>query len=642
MPDSPSSGPGGSPGDRRSPGDRASRGARPTPPRRFGGDGADRPASGDGAARPGDGAPRPRTTGSTGAPGHRARSAPHRVTVDPGAGQGLAWEKSPLAEAADGAETPRHGRYRRSRPQRDRSSRSAGAAHSIAPTREGVAILGMACVAFLAVIVLLVTGYAWARVDSLESAVKRVSIPRGSAPDGATDILLVGTDSRVDAQGNPMSEAELAKLHAGVDDGSINTDTIILIRIPNDGRSATAMSIPRDSWVDIPGIGYAKINSAFGSTYAAKKQQLMDQGESDAQATDDATQAGRDVLIETVANLTGVTVDHYAEIGLVGFSLLTNAVGGVQVCLKHPVNDVYSGAHFRSGLQTLDGPQALSFVRQRHGLPRGDFDRIVRQQEFMASLAHKVLSAGTLSNPNKLDQLEAAVHRSVTIDDQWNTIDFARQLADLSAGSIKFATIPVVRDDGVSPDGQSIVVVDPNQVHAYTRALLGPGAVVGGDSGDPATSTSAPKPAVERGDISVDVVNGSQTAGLASSVSEYLAAKGYARGTVGDADTRDTDIAAGSVVAARSASDAGAKAVAAELGGLPVKADRSVAAGHVRVILEDGYTGPGKAGSDSSGSDESSSTDPNSLDPTEAAIYSSILNRPAFSADQDGGIPCVD
>lgn len=156
---------------------------------------------------------------------------------------------------------------------------------------------------------------------------------------------MVGTDSRTDAQGNPLSEKELAQLHSG-DDVGTNTDTILLIRIPNDGSSATAISIPRDSYVDVPGIGKTKINSAYGSSKEERREQLVNDGMDLEQADKESVQAGRDALITTVANLTGVEVDHYAEVGLLGFVLLTNAVGGVEVCLKEPVSEPYSGADF--------------------------------------------------------------------------------------------------------------------------------------------------------------------------------------------------------------------------------------------------------------------------------------------------------
>src|SRR4051812_32641893 len=256
------------------------------------------------------------------------------------------------------------------------------------------------------------TGVAWGKIRSFESGINHVSpIALGEGgEDGAIDILLVGLDSRTDAHGNPLSEEELATLRAG-DDVSTNTDTIILVRIPNNGESATAISIPRDSYVEAPGdLGKTKINGVFGQVKLEKMKELVEQqGEDPAVAEPKATEAAREALIETVAKLTGVTVDHYAEIGLLGFALITDALGGVDVCLKDPVYEPLSGADFPAGPQKLDGPQALSFVRQRHDLPRGDLDRVVRQQVVMASLAHEVISGKTLSSPATLNRLQEAV-----------------------------------------------------------------------------------------------------------------------------------------------------------------------------------------------------------------------------------------
>src|SRR5680860_477333 len=238
-----------------------------------------------------------------------------------------------------------------------------------------------------------------------------------------------------------------------------NTDTIILIRVPNDGSSATALSIPRDSYIDVPGLGMTKVNGAFGATKETERLRLVGEGTSDADADSKSTTAGRKALVQSVAKLTGVTVDHYAEIGLLGFALLTNAVNGVEVCLNAPVDEPLSGADFEAGKQTLDGSDALSFVRQRHDLPRGDLDRIVRQQVFMASLVQKVISARTLSNPNTLNALKSAVQRSVLIDSDWDVIKFATQLQDLAGGSVTFATIPVVDGNATSPEGDSLSLI---------------------------------------------------------------------------------------------------------------------------------------------------------------------------------------
>src|SRR6201990_2197277 len=215
-----------------------------------------------------------------------------------------------------------------------------------------------------AFVVVIGTGVAWGKIRSFESGINHVSAEAlgGGGEDGAIDILLVGLDSRTDAHGNPLSAQELATLRAG-DDVSTNTDTIILIRIPNNGKSATAISIPRDSYVTAPGLGKTKINGVYGQTREAKRTSLVKAGDSAEDAAAKGTEAGRDALIKTVADLTGVTVDHYAEIGLLGFSLITDALGGVDVCLKEPVFEPMSGADFPAGQQKLTRPEALRFVR---------------------------------------------------------------------------------------------------------------------------------------------------------------------------------------------------------------------------------------------------------------------------------------
>ena len=233
--------------------------------------------------------------------------------------------------------------------------------------------------AMVSVLVLTITGYAWAAMKGLVDGLTMADVigeDTGELPaDGARDILLVGMDSRVDAQGNPLPQDMLAKLNAGVADGELNTDTLILVHIPNDGRKAVALSLPRDSYVNIPGFGQHKINSAYARGKAAAKERLRQEGVTDEQELEvRSNQEGAKTLIATVEALTGQTVDNYASINLLGFYEITNAVGGVEVCLNQATRDPYSGANFKAGRQSISGVDALAFVRQRHGLLRGDLD----------------------------------------------------------------------------------------------------------------------------------------------------------------------------------------------------------------------------------------------------------------------------
>ncbi len=435
----------------------------------------------------------------------------------------------------------------------------------------------------IAVTIVLGTGVAWAKIRSFEEGINHISTAAlgGDGSDGAIDILLVGVDSRTDAHGNPLSAEELAALRVG-DDVATNTDTIILIRIPNNGKSATAISIPRDTYVELPDDeGKMKINGVYGDAKLATMKQLIeDEGMDPIEGEKRGAEAGREALIKTVAKLTGVTVDHYAEIGLLGFALITDALGGVDVCLKDAVYEPLSGADFPAGWQKLDGPQALSFVRQRHDLPRGDLDRVVRQQVVMASLAHQVISGKTLSSPATLNRLEEAVQRSVVLSEGWDIMNFVEQLQKLAAGSVVFATIPVLDEAGWSDDGmQSVVRIDDRQVKEWVVSLLHDQ-----DEGKTEEVSYSPDQTV------VDVINDSDVGGLAAAVSEALTGKGFTGGNVGN---NEGEKAANSQVQAAAADDLGAQAVAKELGGLPIVANASVPAGSVRVLLSYDYTGPG-------------------------------------------------
>lgn len=455
----------------------------------------------------------------------------------------------------------------------------------------------------LAVAVVVGTGVAWNNVRAFEDGIFHMSAPSlgKGGDDGAIDILLVGMDSRTDAHGNPLTAEELATLKAG-DEEATNTDTIILVRIPNNGKSATAISIPRDSYVTAPGLGKTKINGVYGQTRETKRTSLVKAGDSAEDAAAQGTEAGREALIKTVADLTGVTVDHYAEIGLLGFALITDALGGVNVCLKDAVYEPLSGADFPAGPQKLDGAEALSFVRQRHDLPRGDLDRVVRQQVVMASLAHRVISGHTLSSPTTLKRLQAAVQRSVVISQGWDVMDFVQQLQKLAGGNVAFATIPVLDGAGWSDDGmQSVVRVDVHQVQDWVAGLLH-------EQDEGKTEQLAYTPAK----TTASVVNDTDINGLAAAVSDVLSSKGFTTGAVGNNDGSHVK---SSQVLANKPDDMGAQEVSKELGGLPVVPDASLAPGSVRVVLANDYTGPGSGLSGSTTAParvtNQSGTDPN-------------------------------
>ncbi|MFC0544272.1 LCP family protein [Kutzneria chonburiensis] len=338
---------------------------------------------------------------------------------------------------------------------------------------------GRTSVALVSALVIAATAFARNAHDQVQQGMtttpvlSQVATGTNAPPkdDGATDILLVGDDRRTDLQGNPLPAYILRQLRTEANDG-FSTDTLILLRIPKDGSKSYAVSIPRDTEVPIDGYRTDKINAAYGAVKYLTAQRMRAAGEHDnAKIERDSDAAGRQALVSSVQQLTGLTVDHYAEVSLYGFYLLSQAIGGVPVCLLHATSDPNSGANFGAGPQSVSGGNALSFVRQRENLPNGDLDRIVRQQVFLASAAKKVLSAGTLLDPDRLGALTAAVQKSVVIDQGWDVLGFVQQAQSLTGGNVAFVTIPVVNSNGRNERGQSIVVVDRDAVKKFVAGL---------------------------------------------------------------------------------------------------------------------------------------------------------------------------
>src|SRR5579875_2114074 len=196
-----------------------------------------------------------------------------------------------------------------------------------------------------------------------------VDYPGRPAQGAGQNWLIAGSDSR---QG--LTAAQERRLSTGFDVSGHRSDTIMLLHIPANGGRPVLISLPRASYVPIPGNGYNKINAAFAI-------------------------GGPKLLAETVQNVTGLRIDHYMEIGFGGFVGVVNAVGGVQMCLKHPLHDVASGLNLKAGCQTLDGAQALGYVRDRHSFADQDLQRVQDQRAFLKALLHKVTSPGVMLNP---------------------------------------------------------------------------------------------------------------------------------------------------------------------------------------------------------------------------------------------------
>ena len=350
-----------------------------------------------------------------------------------------------------------------------------GATHLVRRVAGGV-VRGIAAALSLALLV--GTGYGWSVQRDFTAHVVTSDVidltTTPPEPDQPFTALLVGLDSRTDAAGNPLPPELLAQLRAGADEGQLHTDTIILLHVPaGPNAQAIAISIPRDSFVTLAGAtSRHKINSAYGRATKETEDDLAAEGLTGPDLDRRARDAGRRALVATVQQFTGVPVDHYAEVNLAGFVEMTEAVGGVPVCLKRSEREVRSGIDLPAGPQLVRGADALAFVRQRHDLEGGDLDRIARQQAFLAGMAGRVLSAGTLSDPAAVRRLVDVVTRHVVLDRGWDLDRLINQFRRMSGGDIRFVTIPTGSPALETPVDGIAVEVDPEAVRTFVQDTI--------------------------------------------------------------------------------------------------------------------------------------------------------------------------
>jgi LCP family protein required for cell wall assembly len=322
------------------------------------------------------------------------------------------------------------------------------------------------------------------------------AIPRSKALQGApqskngdTNILLIGLDSRRDNEGNPIPKELTKLLRVGpASIGGYNTNTLILIHVPADGKKAVAVSIPRDNYVNVPGYGMKKIKEAYSYAKYAEDSKLYKEGVKQPLRERLSRDAGRVATLATVSQFLDVPIDHFAEVNMIGFYDLANALGGIQVCLNKAVNDTkYSGAVFPAGLQTISGADALKFVRQRHGLPNGDLDRTHRQQAFIAGVITKFRTQGVFGDIGKISALLDVAKKDVVIDSGFDVLGFLPQAKALTSGNIKFHTLPI--EGYVMRNSQSVNLVDEVKIRKIVQDLFNP------KPKDPKASvTPTPKP----------------------------------------------------------------------------------------------------------------------------------------------------
>ncbi len=286
--------------------------------------------------------------------------------------------------------------------------------------------------ALVVVLAAAVGGSAWYLTDRYAGNIDRVgdvftglaeqprpvaAVPQTPAPLAPVTFLLVGSDTRAQITAGQLPDAR--------------SDAIMLVRLSGDRQHAQVVSIPRDSWVDVPGYGMGKINAAYAY-------------------------GGPTLLIATVEQLTGVRIDHYAAVSFDGLISMTDALGGVDVSVARTTS--WGPYTFTAGVNHLDGDQARWYVGQRYDLPGGDFDRVRRQQNYLRSMFGQLFTRGTFTDPAQLDQVLLTVTGSIAVDDTLGTtelLSLALSARGLTPADIDFFTAPVL---GTGTEGRASVV----------------------------------------------------------------------------------------------------------------------------------------------------------------------------------------
>lgn len=479
--------------------------------------------------------------------------------------------------------------------------RRTGEPRLSAPRRSG-ALLGIKVLAALMSLAIVVgSGIAWNIYRDFASNVHVIAVagpvdangnPVKDVDGDDLNILIVGDDSRAGATQQELDDLGTTDTDSPTD----NTDTIMVMHVPANGAAASVMSFPRDSWVQIPGHDYGKINSAFAY------------GKGDA-GGDDA--GGASLLGQVIYNLTGLRMDHFIKIGMLGFLRVSNAIGGVDLCLnnkmglaqdsdaEHP--EGYTGINLQAGWNyDVKGHQAIAFVRQRHGLI-SDISRIQRQQYFLSAAFRKITSQGTLLNPFKLKDLVSAVSSSLTVDDGLEgtkLLSLATQMSALTAGNLTFVTAPN-NGGGVRPDlgGLDVVTLDEAQLRKDIARFIGqPDAYTEAAPGAPSTVTVTV----------VNNTNGDQAGNVALAALRSLGFLATAKAS--------PDVSSSTSIEYPAGQESQAKALAAVVPGATVVSSRDVSV--VTLILgNDGATvtapsGGGSPAPASTGAGSAPSPDP--------------------------------
>ncbi|HEY2550846.1 MAG TPA: LCP family protein [Streptosporangiaceae bacterium] len=342
--------------------------------------------------------------------------------------------------------------------------------------------------AAMSALVLMVAGSTWALTSYVGHSLRRVSAgTTGTPAGGPLNILVAGVDLR-----SGLTRRQQLQLHVGRDI-STNSDTLMIVHVAADSSRVQVVSLPRDSWVDIPGHGMNKINAAFGL-------------------------GGPALLVQTVQQATGLTINDFVEVNFLGFVKVIDALGGVRICLPYAVADPDSGLRLSAGPHHVDGITALEFARDRHSFALSDLARISDQQQLMSSMLKEAISSGTLTNPLKLSHFLSSALQAVQVDRGLNPARLAGRLRGIRPADVSFSTVPLANVNYRTPTGEDAVLWNASAAARLFASLK--------DDQVPARPAHR-KPSVSRSQVSVDVYNGTTISGLSAQTGSELARLGF-------------------------------------------------------------------------------------------------------------------
>ena len=334
----------------------------------------------------------------------------------------------------------------------------------------------------LSVGVVVLASASWFGLGQVSGKIARISVfsgleDRPEKTSKALNYLLVGSDTR-----EGLTKAEMKELRVGSTKTAAGgrSDTMLLVHISKDRSKAYLVSLPRDSLVTIP----AHLSND-GKTQVPDRQNKLNAAFSF---------GGAPLLIQTIESETNLKIDHYIEVSFAGFAGIVNALGGIEVCTKVDIDDPQSHLVLSAGTHTLNGIEALKYVRTRDFDGRGDIGRMQRQQQFMSSVLKKATSTGVLLNPIKMVNFINAAISTIKMDENLNKgdlLDLAKQMRGLSSGNVRTLTVPLSNANGNVPGIGSVVIWDTTLSADLWTRIRDDAALVDEVKPSPSASTTA-------------------------------------------------------------------------------------------------------------------------------------------------------